>query len=275
MLNAALPFPEISICTGHGWGGNADLSKNPYVEVLTLNRHYQLDKSGTYSMIWSGNFYGQKLISNTAVLTLLPRDAAWESEKLARIREMFDEPFNSKGHFFEGCEAIRYLGTPAAALEMARRYHYREAQASCADDFRVPLVNATNRADVLHILDANLNKPDFGITPDYLRTLALISVYRAHPDWYATIVSGKAPPDSPRRNDSGPKPLHFWDLIRNATHEAELRYIQKTGNLLPSKTPLARARGIVTLLALSRSAHDPDLPPNVISIIQKELPAVI
>jgi hypothetical protein len=273
--NVAFPHTVFGPCKGHGWGANVDLSANPDIEIFTLNRKYLLDQPGAYPLTWQGTFYGQKLTTNTVVLTLLPRDPAWEADQLAKDKAMLDGPSGSKTHFFEGCEAIRYLGTEDATLEMARRYHFHETYASCADDFRSALVNATNRKAVLKILESNMAQADFGLSIEYLHTLSLISVYDKHPDWCAKILAGGGTPDGLGGDASRQQIDSFWKGFEDAVRESELKYIEESSNLIASKQAKARADSILSILQVGTENHGPSLPPSVLNDIRKELPTVI
>ncbi|MFZ0797747.1 MAG: hypothetical protein WCA13_18055 [Terriglobales bacterium] len=208
-------------CTSHGFGGEVDLSAQPYVDFLTLNHRYRLDTPGTYPLTWSGIAIGQSGTSNTANLTLLPRDPVWEAKELARADALLDGPDGPNSHRYDGCSLLRYLGTPEAALDMARRYG--GSQGVCGNGFKIPLVNATNRAAVLHILEHKFLSPDFYScrSPGFLETMALISVYRTHPEWYRAVTEAQRPAAQAR------------PPVASAVEEAELRYTRQVAVMLP------------------------------------------
>lgn len=150
-----------------------DLAEKPWVKTLTLNHQYMLDTPGTYELTWSGEVFGESITSNVARLTLLPRDPAWEAEQLAHISST-------------DCDALRYLGTPAAEMEMARRYNRDDNVCQ----FEPALLDAKDRDAVLLILEAKITAPNELIGNDLLRTIATLSVYCAHPDWYVVQTQG-------------------------------------------------------------------------------------
>ncbi len=213
--SAAHPFEGHGGCTSHGLGGEVDLLEHPYVDSLTLNRRYLLDMAGSYPLTWSGIAFGQSVTSNTATLTLLPRDPVWEASELARSEALLDGPDGPDPHRYEGCLLLQYLGTPGAALEMARRYG--GSQGICGNDFKVPLVNAGNRGAVLRILENRFLAPTFYycVTPGFLETMALISVYHTHPGWYRMVTESQHPDAQ-----AGPP-------LSQAVQEAELRYTRQ------------------------------------------------
>src|SRR2546430_14889388 len=69
----------------------------------------------------------------------------------------------------------------AAEEEIARRYMGR---GQCDHEFSVALINARNRRAVLDRLEAGFSEPERGTSNEYLGTLAIISLYQQHPDWY-------------------------------------------------------------------------------------------
>lgn len=220
--SAAHPFEGHGGCTSHGFGGEVDLLEHPYVDSLTLNHRYMLDKPGTYPLTWSGIAFGQSVTSNTATLTLLPHDPAWEAGELARADALLDGPDGPDSHRYDGCSMLRYLGTPAAALDMARRYG--GSQGVCGNDFKIPLVNARNRAAVLHILEHKFFSPDFYScrSPGLLETMALISVYKVHPEWYSAMIDTQRP-----TTEAGA-------AVTSAVEEAKLRYTRQIAASLPN-----------------------------------------
>jgi len=219
--SAAHPFEGHGGCTGHGFGGEADLLEHPYVDFLTLNYRYMLDKPGTYPLTWSGIAFGKSVTSNTVTLTLLPHDPAWEAGELARVDALLDGTAGPDYRGYDGCSLLRYLGTPAAALDMARRYG--GSQGVCGNAFKISLVNARNRAAVLHILEHKFFSPDFYSckSPGFLETMALMSVYQTHPEWYSTMIDRQRP-----NTEAGA-------AVTSAVEEAKLRYTRQIAASLP------------------------------------------
>lgn len=214
-------------CTGHGWGGEVDLEEQPLILTYTLNHQYMLDTPGTYELTWSGEIFGESLNSNVVRLTLLPRDPAWEAQQLAHIGAT-------------DCDALRYLGTPAAEMEMARRYNRDNV---C--QFETALLDAKDRDAVLLILEAKITAPNELIGNDFLRTIATLSVYRAHPDWYLVETQG------------------LWPSL---VKDEEMRYARKLLAAIPAKDPSVREQCISTLAALK------DVPPDFRDALKQLMP---
>ncbi len=196
-----------------------DLAEKPWVKTLTLNRQYMLDTPGTYELRWSGEILGQSISSNVARLTLLPRDPAWEALQLTHISST-------------DCDALRYLGTPAAELEMARRYSPNDV---CRFAFEPALLDAKDRGAVLSVLEAKITAPNESIDGYDLRTMATLAVYRAHPDWYVVETQGQ------------------W---RSVVKEEEIRYARELLAAAPAKEPSIREQCISTLAALTDMPSD-------------------
>jgi hypothetical protein len=230
-----------------------------------LNRRYLLDTPESYSLTWTGTAYGQQVTSNVATLTLLPRDPAWEASELARADALLNLPDSPTVHYYDGCQMLQYLGTPAAALDMAHRY--AGSRGRCGNEFVTPLVNASNRRAVLHVLEEKLRAPEFDMSEGFLRTVALLSIYQTHPEWYTAMMQ--------QPNGVNPAVKALPSITPDALKEAEQRYIQIIAASLPTRTEAAQASCIMALLRLSNDASAPELSPQVIALIQKQLPDAI
>ena len=243
------------ICSGHGWTAQIDLAEKPWILDITLNHRYLLDIPGTYNLTWNGKSFGHQVSSNAVSLTILPRDPVWEASELARADTLIDGPPAQRN---QGCEILRYLGTPAAALDMARRY---TGSYGCDQSFSTALINAKSRDEILTILEKKIAAPEQVITSDYLQTLALISLYRAHPEWYPT----QSVRSTPYTDHVGP----IWH--RSLLMQEQLRYTQLLVAALPLKSPPTRAACIESLFQF---AQYHELPPTINAALQQQMPSV-
>jgi hypothetical protein len=242
-----------TVCTGHGWGKEIDLAQTPWTQTLALNHQYSLDTPGSYEIVWSGEAFGQKLTSNLVRLELLPRDSAWEAKQLA----LADAALDMRGeHAQDACDMLGYLGTPAAELDIARRYN---DDVRCPG-FRVALINAKDRDAVLRILEAKIDASNEIIFPQYLRTLATLSLYRAHPEWYDIALHAREPVE-----------YAHAALMEDET----IRYVRRLVAALPSKQPYVRAQCIRELAAYHpMNMFSPRLPPDASAALRQQMPAV-
>ncbi len=239
-----------TVCMGHGWSKQVDLAQTPLIQSSILNRRYALDTPGAYELVWNGDWFGKQLTSNVVRLELLPRDPAWEAKQLM----LADAALDTGGeHAEQGCQMLGYLGTSAAELDIARRY---DGDNRC-QRFREVLINAKDRDAVLRILEARIDAPNEIIDPEYLRTVAMVSLYRAHPELYEQA-------------------LHRSPGNYQAVQEQEtLHYIRKLVTALPSKRPYVRAQTIRNFAGYyALNAFSPGLPADVSDALRQQMPAV-
>lgn len=261
---------ELDGCMGHGWGGDLDLATTPSTIPLLLNTNYLLDTPGSYPLVWKGEaFRAKNLTSNTVALTLLPRDPAWEAAELARIDALMDGPPEKRGN---ACTRLRYLGTDAAELDMANRLgeSLDGRDLACDQAFSDALVNAQQRDAVLSVLERRMADPDETIPRNFLRTFALISLYHAHPDWYAAALTQTNTPLAEIQSTDRVGPIWQPELLRDEI----LRYAAVLLAALPSKNPDARAHCIQAILELPTYENTGPLPASFNSALQKEIPSV-
>jgi hypothetical protein len=244
---------EVTICTGHGWSKEIDLAQSPLIQTSILNRQYALDTPGSYELIWIGDSFGKQLTSNVVRLELMPRDPAWEAKQLARA----DAALDLGGENSEkGCEMLGYLGTPAAELDIARRY---DGNNQCRR-FREVLINAQDRSAVLRILEAKIEAPNEIINPEYLRTVAIVALYRANPVLYDGALHHQAPVQ-----------YAYSSLAEQET----LRYIRRLVAALPSKQPYVRAQCIRNFAGYyALNTFSPGLPPDISDALRQQMPPV-
>lgn len=144
-----------------------------------LNERFRIELPDTYNVSVRSNKLGFPLTSNELRIEILPSNAVWEQSELDRAKSLLSLQYGSES-WSEGCLVLRYLQTPQAELEMARR----EGKQQQPCDFDIPLSSARNRQVVLDQLEKGLSEPDHAIPGNYLRVLAFVSLYQQHPDWY-------------------------------------------------------------------------------------------
>jgi hypothetical protein len=98
------------------------------------------------------------------------------------------------GQFVEAVKALRYLGTPVAAREMARRLTDDDDWAS---DFMFGLVGSPARDTGLREMKMLLIDPHFPASSRFLRTMAVMTLDpNATGDLLATAGRGRGSPSS-------------------------------------------------------------------------------
>jgi len=262
-VDAGMSLAEMTC--GGPMGGEIDLAETPVLIKQTLNERFRMDTPGKYHISVTAWKFGVSAISDTVDLEILPSDPAWEKAELSRATSLIDSGSDKQS---EGCLILRYLGTDAANLEMARRYSGRGA---CAQVFDLPIISAPNRKDVLEVLESGLRDPDKPITAMYLRVLAFVSLYQQHPEWYPQ------PPTPAEQNN--PEFVHsqragLWSQ-REAIQSEELRYMKLLAAALPQKDPEARAISMLTFVNRGGALPPFGLPEEIQKIVRDQLPGVL
>jgi hypothetical protein len=244
-----LDYYASAILVGSGIGSTSRLGTQPRGVQLELNEWFRFDTAGVYTVsvrskrvldlslqnVWPA----VTVQSNPVSLEILPFDQSWEQ---AEIDQALGLLATGRGDDHrEGCRILRFLGTPLAAREIVRRL---ERDRTCDFDFKAGLFTATDRRDVVRQLEDGLRRPDPRISREYLRTLAVLSIYADRPE-----LRPAQTPEVMGGWPSGP-------LARQPTLvvEAMDRYAEAAAASLPDKSGDARAVTLAELIEYARSA---------------------
>jgi hypothetical protein len=238
----------------HGFTSEIDLAAEPFVVKKVLNEWFRIDTPGKYRVSATSTRLGFPIDSELAELEILPSDPAWEQSELQRANSLIAH--SDGGEREEGCRVLRYLGTQAAEVEMARQ----EGEPSRCN-FDLALINAVNRRVVIAELEKRLAEPDLAVAWNFLRVLSFLWFYQEHPELY---------PGS--KTASGPfQPADPW-LWRQGLFDAEVRSAKTLSNSLALKTPEARSVSIGTLLTFSESIAASSVPAGLFAQVEQEVP---
>lgn len=183
-------FASVGGYIGGGLRGIGVLGGQPFVVKLDLNDWFRFDRPGTVRLsvrsrrVSDEASTSQTVVpvdSNAVTFEILPRDAAWEATELESARRMLDAT-RSWVDRRKGCRILRFLATDAAVTEMIRRYG-TDTDSGCDFEYMAGLFGAPNREFVVRQMEDALRAPDQAVTAGYLRTLAVLSVYQAHPEF--------------------------------------------------------------------------------------------
>ncbi|PYR56393.1 MAG: hypothetical protein DMF85_16730 [Acidobacteria bacterium] len=235
---------------GGGLRGMPVLGDKPATIDLELNDWFRLDEPGAYRL----STRSRRVIddtqpsrteitveSNEVTFEILPRDPAWEAQQLAAAVGVLD---GKSGNQRQACRTLRFLGTDAAVDEMVKRYD--DNASGCGFEYMTGLFSASHRDYVVRRMEAGLGASDQPVTRNYLRTLAVLSAYKDHPELR---------PAQTRQTKGRMPPSRDLEPLSELTAAAEAKYAAIVAAALPGKT--AQARAIILAERLDSSArHD-------------------
>jgi hypothetical protein len=249
---------------GHGGSLAVNLKDSPIHARQILNEWFRIDKPGQYRV--SVTSFRFSVSSNTVELVILPSDPEWEKAELERADELIRFPKEKPEHD-QGCQIVRFLQTDAATTELIKRY----VQNDCTANVEAAIIGATDRGSVLRQLEDGIAAPNVPISPSYLRTLSIVSLYQQHPDWYPNWIKQS---DNQKTLEAEPK-SRLWSQ-KSAIPSEELRYMQLVNSSLPRKTAQARAATLEGLLLVSKSLTSGpnalEIPAAIASAVREQLP---
>lgn len=233
-------------------GSRTPLDGQPHTVRRQLNEWFRLDTPGIYTVtvrsdrvldLSQQTTNARPVVaveSNPVPFEILPFDMTWGETELARaLKLLATDRGDDHG---EACRILRFLGTPLAVREIVRRL---ERDRTCAFDYTAGLFTAPDRRDVVRQLEEGLRRADQLITRQYLRTLAVLSIYADRPELrpaQTPDVMGGLPSERPLASQPA--------LVA----EAVARYAEVAAASLPDKTGDARAVTLAELLEYARSA---------------------
>jgi hypothetical protein len=253
-------------------GGNFDLELGPKpfeVEAI-LNSRFRMEVPGKYRISVTSSRLGFAVDSNTVDLEILPADPDWEKAEVRRALSLLKAPAAREQD--SGCSILKFLGTEEAEITMAKIFG-DGGNVNCDSEFLFALVAARNRKAVLDQLSAGLADPHRPISAGYLRTIAIVSLYQEHPDWYPAQVIATQPEEA----DLAANPRTSGELWRQgkAIRNREIYYAKMVSDGLREKVPEARAECIVGLLNLGRDFGAVAIPPEIWGAVRDEIPSVL
>jgi hypothetical protein len=173
--------------------------------------------------------------SNTVEFSIVPADPAWQEETLQKALGFIGAGYQRQR---EGCRILRFLSTREAVTQIIK--HYADGDV-CKADYHYGLFAFPDRQFVVTHMEDGILEPSVGISADYLRTLAAISVYNGHPEFLPTCES----PDLGKMTWSirSPQAAQF-----NLIDSEENHYFQELLGALGNKIGSARALSLEAML---------------------------
>ena len=186
-----LYFASFSGFIGGGLSSSAKLTTSPAVISRNLNEWVRFDAPGHYRLgvtssrvqrvgetIWTNSL---TVRSNEISLTIVPATSEWQKAaletaiaKLGKSESVKQKPGfdHTSDERNDAIATLRYLGTPAAAAEMAGRLN----DESSASQFMLGLASTPARGAALEKMEQLLNDPEYPVTDTFLSTLSLVAL---------------------------------------------------------------------------------------------------
>jgi hypothetical protein len=250
-------FGASTVLLGGGLTNFEYLSATPVQIHLQLNEWVRFDRPGTYRICVTSSRVADdqpgvreakpiELTSNTLTLEIVPAGPGWQRAELDRIREALAHhpppaiPWDGDPERTMALKALRYLGTPDAAREMARLFSSTDSNTKF--ECMLGLIGSPSRADGLKEMRQLLAAPDFPVEENFLSTMSLLSL------------------DPSARSEE----------LQKGREENLNALSEELFRVLPRKTGTALAISMDTALGFKRD----ELPPEIRQSISEQVAAV-
>ena len=173
---------------GGGLSGFQRLSAAPSVIHRDLNEWVRFNQPGRYRLVVASSRVSRvgtefrspavEVSSGELWLTIIPATAEWQAAALEQARAILAHqptgglPPSGPSPAAQAVATLRYIGTPAAAREMARGL----TEPSFAFQFKLGLASTPARDAAMKSLDELLNDPDFPVNGNFLDTMSLVGL---------------------------------------------------------------------------------------------------
>ena len=225
-----------------------DLTDKPHLITADLNEWKRIDKPGHYRLYAVSNRIGTKetrvgsfwntdrpgLVSNVIEFDILLSDEKWAKRALDEAIAVLAKP-NSEHN--NACRTLRFLGTPAAAIEMRKRF--RGDDNECEWEYKFGLIGSPHRDFVIRDMENAITLREQPVTSHYIDTLALLEfTKRAEP----------MPTHVGDTEEEGKQYKALMDRREKFYNELRLQYVRQLAMAIPEKQGQARATSLQTLL---------------------------
>jgi hypothetical protein len=185
----AVYYSSIGGYIGGGIFGTVDLSQSPATVALQLNEWVRFDAPGQYDIRVSSNrVNGDRpgrsagnVVSNVLHVTIIPARPEWQASTLRSALSSIDAVPQTFGQLLPtvpgstltaAVKTLRYLGTPEAAREMARRI-----RGNAWDwDFMFGVIGSPAVSDGVAEMERLFRDPAFPVTGLFITTLSVSAV---------------------------------------------------------------------------------------------------
>jgi len=272
---------------GGGWIGGGirsmpTLGEATVTLTIELNEWVRFDRPGTYRLYVTSHrvedlrstspagYPGLPTAVSSSVVefTIVEADDRWSESALAgAIRAMDESPGGDARR--AACRTLRFLASPAAAREMARRYEPGDRE--CGSQLMFGLIGSPAREAAIQAMSERVEAPQGEVDPPFLDTLALLVFDHAGIPRHAPEILGLRPGGSRSPEERQGEEARIRMILR--------RYAGRLLAALPRKTGRARAVSALTLLELTEPAscgaqgEPPAVAPQLADGLREELAA--
>jgi hypothetical protein len=240
---------------GGGIRGMPVLGERPEIVKLDLNEWFRFDKPGTFRVsvhshrvrddaaVGSGRHDALVVESNVVAFEIVPGDADWSAATVASALRMLDSS-DAGADLRKACRMLRFLASDAAVDEMIARF---DDGRGCEWEYMAGLFSAPHRDHVVQAMEAALARRDQPVSSRFLRTLAVLAIYLAHPEYRSpqtAVTKGQLP---------GPGELA---LVPDVIQEEIVKYQAIARASLPDKSGPARALTLADEFEAQRDSAD-------------------
>lgn len=166
----ALYFQSYGGFIGSGLSGVQKLSTQPAVIRHHLNEWVRFNQPGRYRVVvTSTRVRGADAgpLSGELTLTIIPATPEWQAATLDQARALLAHAPAPE----QAVATVRYLGTPAAAREMARGLADQSAY-----QYKLGLAGTPAKDDALKAMHELLEDPDFPVNGLFLDTMSVVAL---------------------------------------------------------------------------------------------------
>jgi hypothetical protein len=243
---------------GGGLRGNPALEAKPYVVNADLNEWHRFDRPGRYrlyvtsSRVGRGRPFGGEaapltVTSNTIEFEVVPAEAAWARQTLARALAVIDS--HDKGADLRAaCRVLRFLGTADAARAMVKRFDGRDGDGGCDFEYDFGLRATPQRALSVAEMERQIVAPEHGVTGEFIQVLSFLSF----------LQQNAAPlPPYPKGGDETAAKLwrDEYDRRWGRYNETVSKYAERLAASVFAKAGRARAVSLDTLVSLREASR--------------------
>ncbi len=258
-------FGSQSAHTAGGLFSSSLLGAEPRTITVEINEWLRINRPGHYRLhVVSHRVSRERLpeepgtgevtlptVSNVVEFQVLAPNTNWANQELARALQVLDgwapsQTFSAtESSRRRACRVLRFLGTEAAAVEMARRVGIADIE--CGFEYVAGLFGSPHRARIVRELEARFENPTEPVSSSLLWVLTQLAYLKGSGPW-------------PRYPAGDPERVKEWQQTyqqrSKARQDLYWSFMEKLARLLPQKLGSARTLSLATVVeAIASTQH--------------------